>query len=607
MYYKSVINGYISTIANDISVIGNALYNRYKLGGIDETRNKNLEILSIGKDLLSKHIALNDQPTFCYKITVLDASLPSDITITTEGSTTLPIINNHTGYSTDLTKQQVADHLNRQFNNINEMGHTPRMYSILIDTSIYLYSSNPSFTSAATVTIEDGEALSATNYLDNTADLINSLNNNGSIDSLIPNILDITHEFKDRQYKENNSVYSEQEVQLRSNTVTTNTSTPTATTSGHTQNTDSYLAKGTVNQVSASETRTHLDNTDIHNSTSTITTLINSLIATAVGDIELNDLTDVNTTSVANGQLLQYNANAGEWQPVTFSSGVSDLADLGDVDLTGVGTDSFLKYDGTEWKVFSVVNPTLVTPTIYGNVSGSDIWEVFETDGSTPLSLLSGALTDQSITVDTGAKVEASAYFKYPVVSAGYKAPDSVSGNFGTTDPGENTNSATKTHTDLEGSVITSTTETTKSYSVTLTGAKQGLQVSGANVVVASGNDTQSDTISVVFRNRIYFGYSTNAILIESEIKALATVRFGDNTETFTGVTATAGNYTYFCYDDSYSDLTSCIMDGTAQVIGAFTKLSDVVITNTAGISKTYTIYRSNAVGAFTSNTLVFS
>lgn len=688
-YYQGDISSLLSTVNTNIITLGNNLYKSVLLGSTNNNDKRNLRILSIGRELLSNQITLAYKPTFLYKFTILDPTVQVDITISTDGTlanTMETIVLNTTPNS--LTKQQSAEELARQFKDVS-YDFSPITSSdietIVIDDAVYIYSNSPYFTSNVEITLSDTDAISVTSYLDNSAALINTINNSGSIDSLIPNIIDITNEYKDREdfNKDNPSPYSFKNVQLLAESTAASTSTGTNTVSGHNQNTDSYLAKTTANQVSASELRTHLDNTDIHQTVSQTTTLINSLISAAITAINLNDLADVNTAGVVNGyfmyydsstskykfksitelinlndlldvdttgvlndfilrydsatskwkaevlptipsnigdlgdvdtvgvtdgQLLQFNASSGAWEPVTFSSS-STLADLTDVDLTGVGTNSFLKYDtgSSTWKVFSVENPTLVTPTIYGDYSGTNIWGLFENDGVTAYTLLSGALTDQSITVDAGVKVEASAYFKYPVVSSGYKGPDSVSGNFGTTDPGENTASTSKTHTDLEGGVITSSSATTKSYSVTLTGAKQGLQVSGSNVIVATGNDTKSDTISVVFKHRIYFGYNTATSIGEAEIKALATVRFGDNTETFSSVLASGGKYVYFCYDNSYSDLTSCVMDGAYQIIGAFTKLSDVVITNAGGVSKTYKIYRSNAVDAFVGNTLVFS
>jgi hypothetical protein len=111
---------------------------------------------------------------------------------------------------------------------------------------------------------------------------------------------------------------------------------------------------------------------------------------------------------------------------------------------------------------------------------------------------------------------------------------------------------------------------------------------------------------SFLYRN--YLGYSPNTILTLSEIELLSNSTLSNSkTRTISNVTAGVGNYTYYCYRAAAGDLTSIIQDGAAPVLGAFTKLSDVVGTNAYGASVTYRVYRSNATNAFTSNTLSFS
>ena len=111
---------------------------------------------------------------------------------------------------------------------------------------------------------------------------------------------------------------------------------------------------------------------------------------------------------------------------------------------------------------------------------------------------------------------------------------------------------------------------------------------------------------SFLYRN--YLGYSPNTILTLSEIELLSNSTLSNSkTRTISNVTAGVGNYTYYCYRGAAGDLTSIIQDGAAPVLGAFTKLSDVVGTNAYGASVTYRVYRSNATNAFTSNTLSFS
>jgi hypothetical protein len=75
---------------------------------------------------------------------------------------------------------------------------------------------------------------------------------------------------------------------------------------------------------------------------------------------------------------------------------------------------------------------------------------------------------------------------------------------------------------------------------------------------------------------------------------------------TITSVTAPINNYTYYCYNASAGDLTTVIQDGASSILGAFTKLPDVIGINNSGASVTYRVYRSNAPQAFTNNTLEF-
>jgi len=48
-------------------------------------------------------------------------------------------------------------------------------------------------------------------------------------------------------------------------------------------------------------------------------------------------------------------------------------------------------------------------------------------------------------------------------------------------------------------------------------------------------------------------------------------------------------------------------MDGTSPVLGAFTKLTNVTVTNYYGEAVSNIIYKSNAPAAFTNNSLAFS
>ena len=122
----------------------------------------------------------------------------------------------------------------------------------------------------------------------------------------------------------------------------------------------------------------------------------------------------------------------------------------------------------------------------------------------------------------------------------------------------------------------------------------------------------QTTEINLGTRNFLYgnyFGYSSaTSLTTVGQIEALGRQELSDGrSRTVNGVTANAGLYTYYAYRASAEDLTSIIQDGSAPVLGAFTKQSDIPGTNMNGASVTYRVYRSNAPQAFTNNTLAFS
>jgi hypothetical protein len=64
-------------------------------------------------------------------------------------------------------------------------------------------------------------------------------------------------------------------------------------------------------------------------------------------DVGLNDLTDVVTAGVANGQVLTWNTTGNTWEPQTLNI-AQELNDLTNVDaVSGVATNKILKYDSS--------------------------------------------------------------------------------------------------------------------------------------------------------------------------------------------------------------------------------------------------------------------
>lgn len=119
---------------------------------------------------------------------------------------------------------------------------------------------------------------------------------------------------------------------------------------------------------------------------------------------------------------------------------------------------------------------------------------------------------------------------------------------------------------------------------------------------------TTSSVYTINFRYASYFGYSTNTSLSGAQIVALGNEELlASKTRTVDPVTAPSGNYTYISYPATYGDLTNVIMDDTSPILSAFTKLSNVSVTNFYGETVSNIIYKSNAPTAFTDNKLTFS
>jgi hypothetical protein len=128
-------------------------------------------------------------------------------------------------------------------------------------------------------------------------------------------------------------------------------------------------------------------------------------------------------------------------------------------------------------------------------------------------------------------------------------------------------------------------------------------------IVVTDEYQTTTSSVYVInLRFASYYGYNSNTVLTSAQIVGLHNeVLLISKIRTLSSVTATASQYTYISYPSSFGDLSNIILDGSAPVLGAFTKLSDVIVTNYYGQTVTNSVYKSNALGAFTNNTLALS
>jgi hypothetical protein len=300
-------------------------------------------------------------------------------------------------------------------------------------------------------------------------------------------------------------------------------------------------------------------------------------------DMALDDLTDVVITSPHSGQHLVFDGT--NW--VNQDAASSTIIQQGTgVVVTGNGNT------GTPYIIGLDLNSkTLVSPVI------SNTWSVYMNNGTTLITTSNAS----NITVEQGSQVGFSGTYQYPIPNSTQAGPTLVSGTWGTTLYPAGTSSAVFNN---GGVKYTSNS----SLSQTLAKPKSGLIVVGSQVQVASGNDTTSASVSVSFLYASYFGYSLFSTLSASDIKALGNKQLQSNRgRTLSGVSAGSVQYTYYCYPSVFGALDNIIQNGALPILGAFTRLSDVTITNDAGLSVSMAVYKSNATNAFTNATLVFS
>ena len=155
------------------------------------------------------------------------------------------------------------------------------------------------------------------------------------------------------------------------------------------------------------------------------------------------------------------------------------------------------------------------------------------------------------------------------------------------------------------GLVSTNTT-----IKVGIQAAKTGLMVSGTDVKPASGFDTTSASTSVTFLDRLYYGVSTvpASEFTEDDIKSLSnTALVSSKAKTVTGISCESTQYYVYAYPASLGALSTIIQDGATPVLGAFTHVTTLSITNDAGKEVAMYVYVSNNPGAFTNAKLAFS
>ena len=114
-----------------------------------------------------------------------------------------------------------------------------------------------------------------------------------------------------------------------------------------------------------------------------------------------------------------------------------------------------------------------------------------------------------------------------------------------------------------------------------------------------------SNTVTVRYYAKSYLGY-LDTPLTATLIPTLPNGELAINghRRTITNVTAESYKYTYYVYPTT-TPLTNVIQNDSAPVLGAFTRQDNITIMKN-GIPITYSIYKSNAPGAFTGDKLTF-
>lgn len=273
----------------------------------------------------------------------------------------------------------------------------------------------------------------------------------------------------------------------------------------------------------------------------------------------------------------------------------SQLVEIGGGVALGETAETAFRGDHGAWIYNSIMqgNPAVVTPVI--TISWT-YYENTDTSDATPVTPEKNAGTATSPQIEIGYRAKYTATWKWTATS-GKKNPTETSGTFGTTLPSSGVASASKTTT------VTATT----TISQTVTAPKQGLVVSNNAVVAPSGIDSASASHKITFLYKRYWGVTTASSITESVIEGLENSELtSTKSKTLTGVTASSTQYYVIAYPTALGELSSIIQDGATPVLSAFTRTT-VSVTNAAGYTQDYYVYRSNNVGAFTSAKLALS
>ena len=117
--------------------------------------------------------------------------------------------------------------------------------------------------------------------------------------------------------------------------------------------------------------------------------------------------------------------------------------------------------------------------------------------------------------------------------------------------------------------------------------------------------EVTSNIVTVRYYAKSYLGYLDTPLTATLILKLPnGELAINGHQRTITNVTAESYKYTYYVYPTT-TPLTNVIQNDSAPVLGAFTRLSNIQIIQN-GTPITYSIYKSNAPGAFTGDKLTF-
>jgi hypothetical protein len=130
--------------------------------------------------------------------------------------------------------------------------------------------------------------------------------------------------------------------------------------------------------------------------------------------------------------------------------------------------------------------------------------------------------------------------------------------------------------------------------------------VVGSDVKPASGNDTKTASASVHFYHRRYFGLASVSNITADVIKGLSKTDLNNSRTTkLEGISATDAQYYVIAYPKAMGELSKIVQNGATPLLNGGFEKSEVTVTNAAGASIVYLVYRTVNPGALKDNSFL--